>query len=132
MQLNTILKYYLLTVTVSAAFPFGIFRLNSYTINPLIEIAIVIGITAAANLTQFLLLIKAGFKARLTIVPFATVIPAIGLYYFLLDLGAGAYIPSHLDRNLAALSSIALNIFVGVYAYEKILSSRTRDVSAKN
>jgi len=133
MKLNSVLKYYLLTVLVSALLPFCVFRVSSNTfgnsVSPLKEIAIVTGIIAAANLPRLLLLIKVGFKARLAIVPFATVVPAVALYYFIYD--PRSYMPVDLIRFLASIISASLNIFVLVYAYEKILTGQHEGVSGR-
>jgi hypothetical protein len=123
MQLKTVLKYYLLTVIVSVTIPFWVMGTSS-NINPLKEIAIVIGMIAAANLPQFLLLIKTGFKTGLAIVPFVTVIPSITLFYAVED--PRSYMTEDIDRMLALIVSAALNFFVLVYAYEKLLAGKSK------
>ena len=132
MKLNTVLKYYLLTVIASAILPYSVFRVNidpfGRNIDSIKKIALMIGIIAAANLPHFLLLIKkTSFKAKLTIVPFATVIPAIALYCFFLP-DPREFASSYTDRRVASVISTALNIFVLIYAYEKILASRAKEV----
>lgn len=131
MQLKNVLKYYVLTVLVSALIPFCVYRVNTNpfgnSLDTLKEIATVLSIIAGANLPQLLLLIKAGFKVRLGIVPFATVIPAIALYYFIYD--PRSYMPIDIIRFLAAIIGTALNIFVLVQAYEKILSGRAKAIA---
>ncbi|MES2484951.1 MAG: hypothetical protein V4581_03255 [Bacteroidota bacterium] len=119
MLLNNILKYYVLTVLASVSVPLWVMGTEGNTVK---DIAVLTGIIAAANLPRLLLLIKTGFKTRLALVPFATVIPAIALYYIIFD--SHRYTPDYITQILASAINSAINIFVLFYAYEKIMSAK--------